>query len=166
MARLLDWAGLSCLPTSSAALTPPARPTAHLGSTMLSSLFCMGSCLCWAFAHTFPLYLQRLPPPLIHDLRQLQAHFHHVAFPSSFLLELLNTPSNLVCSRLCSLQSECFCIYLHIFAICVSVCGAAHACANARMHILCSRLDCKLFKRVPQSIPNHFPLTWVITVAS
>ena len=166
VASLLDWAGLSCLQTSSAALTPPARPTAHPGSTVLSSLSCMGSRLCWASAHTLPLYQEQLPPPLIHDLCQLQTHFHHVAFPSSFLLELLNMPSNLVRSRLCSLPSERFCIYLHICAICVPVCGGAYARVNARTHILCSRLDCKPFKRVSQGIPNHFPLTWVITVAS
>ena len=117
-------------------------------------------------AYTLPLYQEHLPPPLIHDLRQLQTHFHHVAFPSSFLFELLNMPSNLVRSRLCSLPSERFCIYLHICAICVSVGGGAYASVNARTHVLCSRLDCKPFKRVSQSMPNHFPLTWVITVAS
>ena len=59
-----------------------------------------------------------------------------VAFPSSFLLELLNMPSNLVRSRLCSLQSECFCIHLHVFAICVSVWGCTRMCECTHAHSL------------------------------
>lgn len=129
--------GRSELPTNFLCCPHPLTPgPQHILAPLCSPLSCMGSRLCWASAHTLPLYQEQLPPPLIHDLHQLQTHFHHVAFPS-FLLELLNMPSNLVRSELCSLPSERFCIYLHICAICVPVCGGAYARVNARTHILC-----------------------------
>ena len=172
MAGVLAWAGLSCPPTSSVALTPPTRPTAswlHHALLTLRHGFLPMLGLC---SHISPSP-GTSPPPLIHDLHQLQTHFHCEAFHSSFLLEITSMLYSLGCSRLCSLQSEhlciyllsrCFCIHLHLFATCVCVC--AQACVNARMHILCSRLDCKPFRSASQSIPNHFPLTWVIIVAS
>lgn len=71
----------------------------------------------------FPL-LGMPSPPLMHGLLQLQSHLHHEAFPSSFLLEHISIPSNLVCSSLCYMQYERVCIYLLSMYVCV----CAHTC--------------------------------------
>ena len=74
-----------------------------------------------------PFLLLGMPsPPLIHGLLQLQSHLHHETFPSSFLLELISIPSNLMCSRLCYMQYERVCTYL--LSVYVCVCAHTHAC--------------------------------------
>ena len=144
MAGVLAWAGLSCPPTSSVALTPPTRPTAswlHHALLTLRHGFLPMLGLC---SHISPSP-GTSPPPLIHDLHQLQTHFHCEAFHSSFLLEITSMLYSLGCSRLCSLQSEhlciyllsrCFCIHLHLFATCLCVCVCTSMCECTHAHSL------------------------------